>query len=269
MSFTEQFVINMNQVVAYEACMLLLIVGDDYFSYAVLDEDQNICELKRIYFGNTTVQQMDAVVNAHSIFNNSFAEIITAFDFNVNTLLPAHLNTGDNTALMYLNNAGPKDHIINEIVAEWELSNIYAVPYQLLNWVVHHFPSSKFWHVQSIYLKAINTKSSEDLIYLDVKDKKFNLTVVKGGKLQLAQSYKYTSPEDVLFYLLKVCESFDLQQEKVQLYICGLIDEGSALFKLLYDYFLNIFIKNATWKQGKEYPAHYFTLLNQLASCAS
>jgi hypothetical protein len=52
--------------------------------------------------------------------------------------------------------------------------------------------------------------------------------------------------------------------------LSGLIDKQSALYKELYQYFINIEFSEAGWNMaGTEYPAHFFTSLNDLAQCVS
>lgn len=265
----EQFNIKRDSEISTSDCGLVLLVGSDYFSYAIHDEENNLRELKRFSFPKTSIEKLDEVLAANPVLNEVFETIITAFDFNTNTLLPVDLNTGDNTPLLYLNESGQQDHIIHEVVKEWDVSNVYSIPYDLLNWVLTHFPSSKFWHAQSLQIKNAPKGFNDGNINLELLDKRFNVTVSKGEQLLLAKDYTYSSPADVLFYLLKICETYGLSQEAVQLNVSGLIDKNSKLFQTLYDYFLNIELKAASWKQSDEYPAHYFTILNQLALCES
>lgn len=264
----EQFVIKSESSIDCQPDELALLVGNDYFSYAIFVND-HLCELKRYYLKHTSVDQLNGILQANDALNAPFSKITTAFDYTANTLLPVDFNTGDNTPLLYLNNAGQQDHLIHEVVSDWELANIYAVPYELLNWVLTHFPSSKFWHAQSIQLKNAAKGMANGCIDLNVRDKNFSVTVTRHDQLLLAQTYCYSAPADVLFYLFKICEVFLLHQETVQLNISGLIDKQSVLYKTLYDYFLNITFKEALWQQAGEYPAHYFTLLNQVALCES
>ena len=265
----EQFVIKSDNTVSISSCTLALLAGNDYFSYAIYSDDNNLHELKRFYLQQTTAGKLSEIINANPVLNEGFGDIVTAFDFDTNTLLPVDLNTGDNTPLLYLNEAGQQDHIIHEVVKEWGLANVYSIPYDLLNSVLTHFPSSKFWHAQSVQMKHAGKNIQEGCINLELRDKRFNVTVSKEDQLLLAKTYSYNAPADVLFYLLKICEIFGLDQETVQLGISGLIDRNSALFKTLYDYFIHISFKEASWQQTGEYPAHYFTLLNRLALCES
>jgi hypothetical protein len=110
--------------------------------------------------------------------------------------------------------------------------------------------------------------TEEGNMYVDFRPDDFTVLLVKSSRLLLAQTYTYSTPEDVVYYLLKICAQLGLSQQELQLQVSGLIDSDSALYKELYQYFLNIEFRESGW-QGNEYPAHFFTTLNDLARCAS
>ena len=94
--------------------------------------------------------------------------------------------------------------------------------------------------------------------------------LVINGELQILQSYRYKTPEDVVFHILNVCENFEVKDVGLQLF--GMIEKDSALFRELHKYFLNIHFGvlpgNCNYAEGiKEFPAHYFSHLFSLAPC--
>jgi hypothetical protein len=95
--------------------------------------------------------------------------------------------------------------------------------------------------------------------------------VKKGGALQLAQIYQYTTPLDVAYYLLKIVAAFGFNQSQVYLVLSGLIDEKSALYKELQSYFIQLHFSRPQQLAlpESELPAHFFTSIYNLAACAS
>jgi hypothetical protein len=89
--------------------------------------------------------------------------------------------------------------------------------------------------------------------------------------VQLAQVYAYKTPLDVVYFLLKICYEFALDQSEVFLILSGLIDQDSAMYAELYNYFLNLHFAQAPLFSLPEndYPHHYFTSLYNLAACVS
>ena len=97
----------------------------------------------------------------------------------------------------------------------------------------------------------------------------FRVLVVKGKQILLAQMYTYTAPMDVLYYLLKIGKEFQIDQQEVALVLSGFIDEDSALYKEMYNYFSDVSFKPSSVNTLSEtnYPQHFFTSLNNLVAC--
>jgi hypothetical protein len=89
----------------------------------------------------------------------------------------------------------------------------------------------------------------------------------------MAQTFSYITPADVIYYLVKICHEFGFTQQAIRLAVSGLIEKESALYKELVHYFLNIRFREPSWQAPVEgeaqYPAHFFTSLNDLALCES
>ncbi len=138
------------------------------------------------------------------------------------------------------------------------------------NWTSKQFAAGKFWHQYSVAIKNLKATDEAGYLIVDFRTDDFTIFVAANNKLLLAQTFVYTTPEDVLFQLLKICEQFSLSQKTVVLSLAGMIDQQSALYKELHQYFLHIEFRNASWNiPDDEYPAHFFTSLNDLAQCAS
>src|SRR5205814_6155262 len=133
---------------------------------------------------------------------------------------------------------------------------------------------SNFWHIYSIILKNGIQKNESGRLIVDFKTDSFCAVATKGDSLLLAQIFSYTRSGDVLYWLLKICEQLSLSQAEVNVILSGLIDKQSAVFKELYQYFLNVEfapVENDIRMSGdfEEYPVHFFSSLYKLASCVS
>ncbi|GAB3019755.1 hypothetical protein GCM10027051_26000 [Niabella terrae] len=265
----EQFDIRESADIEPEDSYLAMQLGRYHFSFCIYDPiAQQLLQLKRYHFDFLNTDILDQIMVANPILEGSFDKIMTALDFGISALLPQALSTGDSTPLMYLEQADPQDHVIREYLDDQKITHLYTVPFNILNWMVQHFPSSGFLHAYSVRIKNIKNAGAPGIISIDVQSEAFSCIVVKESTLQLARTYTYGSPEDMVFYLLKIAASFGLSQETVQLEISGLIDADSKLYKAVYDYFLNVTFKQVQWiDRISGLPAHYFTSLNELTIC--
>jgi len=267
----EQFNILGTEEIYTESCCLAIQLNNGSFSFCIYEPEENrLLQLKRYRFDNLTTDTLDTILAQNAILEQPFHKIITSLDFGFNALLPEAMSKGDLTFLMYLEHADQQDHVITELIEGRGITNVYTTPPSILTWMVHNFPSSDYLHALSVAIGTVNNTPEEGLLRLYISEKSFDVVVFKGASLLLAKKYTYTVQEDVVFYLLKICEIYGLSQEKAELQISGLIDEDSALYKTIYDYFLLISLKQATWNDViSGLPAHYFTSLNELILCGS
>jgi hypothetical protein len=113
----------------------------------------------------------------------------------------------------------------------------------------------------------------QDRLLVNIHTDEFSFIAIKENKLLIAQTHLYASPEDICYYLLKTCHQFSLSQEQVLVSVSGLIEKESQLYRELYQFFIHVAFREPGWTlpaTGEhDYPAHFFTTLNDLARCAS
>ena len=253
--------------------ILSMRIGERHYSYAVTGRAG--AELHSLgYFTNEEITSdvLSKIFSDRQDLRNSFQEVQVSYDHPGSVLVPLSLYDAGAAksvlSIMYGNIIGSS--VISEPLNEWQLYNIYAVPNDVHDWVSRMFPSYKYRHSYTLSVGRLPADPS-DHILVDFTTDEFSFIVLKEGKLQIAQTLSYSSPEDILYHLLKACNQFSLSRGEIQLYISGLIEKESQLFRELYQYFLYTEFREPAWKMpdNHEYPAHFFTSLNDLAQCAS
>ena len=126
-------------------------------------------------------------------------------------------------------------------------------------------------HAYTPSLKVFNGFSAPSQIDVYFGIRHFRVLVKKDNHIQLAQTYSYKNPLDVVYYLLKICYEVGLEQTEISVVLSGLIDENSAMFSELHSYFMNLHFAEAPAYSVPEndFPGHYFTSLYNLAACVS
>jgi hypothetical protein len=248
-------------------------VGARHFSYSVSDHSSG--ELKQLvyYSGNELDEHfLQQLLTSHSELSAPYYQVLVCFDHTQNTFVPLkHYNHEDASVhLKTLFDVNGGYTVVSESVPEWQMYNIYAVPAQVYEWFRRKYMAARVWHQGSIGIKKLNISTSPAQMLVDFRIDDFTVMAFERNNLLLAQSYNYSTPEDVLYQLLKICGQLGFSTESVQVALSGLIDRESALYKDLYLYFLHAGFRDAEWKvDSKDYPAHFFTSLNDLARCAS
>jgi hypothetical protein len=254
--------------------VLAVRTGEKHFGFAVTSPSGN--ELYRLaWYTDTSMEQdtLQEIYQSHPELGGEFSKVIVCFDHPQSVLVPqVYYNIDEAPALLRtLYGTLNQDLLMTEYVQDWQIQNVYSAPKETTDWISRHFGHSERFHTYTVGLKTSGTTDAQDVLAVDIRPDNFSLLVTRSNRLLLAQTYQYATPADVLYYLLNACRQFSFTQETVQLELSGLITQESALYRELYSYFLNIEFRQSDWSiQGEQqYPAHFFTSLNDLVRCAS
>ncbi len=252
--------------------VLSIRLGAKHCCFAVTNKTgSEIYQLAYITIENWNEEERANLFELYPDLGGMYYEVLIAFDFPESSLVPMKSvhNDDPGTILKAMYGINGLSSVISESVTGWQLNNIYALPADLKVWIQHKFPSARYWHQYSIGVRHSIASSASGTLLVDFRKDDFVLIVTGRNNILLAQTYEYSTPEDVLYALIKICKQFSLSREEVELQLSGLVDKQSALYKELYQYFINIHFRNATWHTDSDYPAHFFTSLNDLALCVS
>ena len=205
--------------------------------------------------------------------NNRYYQTAIGYDSNESVQIPSVVYKYEDGQLNLDATFGKSVHttVVSENVPGWNLYNVYRLPSDLHSAISWKFLSAKSWSIHSVWLKGHASKNDEAMI-IDFKTDEFSVVILKNSKLLLAKTYSYTSPEDVLYYLLKCCRQLNLSQQTVKISLAGLIEKDSAVYRELYKYFINLEFESlsAEVKLSEAltvHPEHYFSSISKLAAC--
>jgi hypothetical protein len=247
---------------------LLLEVGQDYCCYAFLDRDSKTFGLIRYFSFDEfeAEEKLGTIING--INDQHFEKIIVCSAFVQALLVPQQYFKHDQsvTAAVY---DSVSHQQLNDAVPEWQMVNSYSLPATLYEKITKRFSTAQFFHAYTPALKIYNGFVAADQVDIHFTTGYFRILVKKGQQVHLAQTYSYKTPLDVVYYLLKICYEFKLEQSEVFLIVSGLIDQDSAMYHELHNYFLNLHFAQAPAYSLPEtgHPHYYFTSLYNLAAC--
>ncbi len=253
--------------------VLSIQVGEKHCGIAITNKSADrLYEL--LYYGTDelTANPIPLIIDRHEELKNNFYKVLISFDYPQSILTPVQYFKTDDAGLLLRSLYGVNGTaiVVSEKVEDWDLYNLYAVPKELHEWTNRHFAAGNYWHKYSVHLKMLPAIEENGSLLVDFRTEDFTIIAAAGKKLLLAQTFPYSAPEDVLYQLLRISEQFGLSQETVDLSLSGLIDQQSALYKELHQYFIHLGFRAAGWNAGvQEFPSHFFTSLNDLARCAS
>ncbi len=248
--------------------MFLFELGRDYCSYGFMETaSQSFRSVGYISF-----DEFDAVKELGTILDDLKLEHVGRVVISsscARALMIPHKYFNSDYSLLDAIYDLPSSRHLHDRIAEWQMVTIYAIPENIYSLLRSRFPSSEFVHAYTSTLKMGNPVEGADQISIDFTTSYFRIMVKKGSHLQLAETYAYKTPLDVVYYLLKICYEFGLDQKNTYLVVSGLVDPDSALFKELHHYFLNLHlapVPGIEIPEGK-HPHYYFSSLYNLAAC--
>ncbi|MGZ5191027.1 MAG: DUF3822 family protein [Flavisolibacter sp.] len=249
---------------------LLLEIGEDYCCYALLDNSSKSFQLIRYISFNEFEAESKLGDILHGFVGKDFKKVVICSAYAQALLVPQKIfKPNDRLESIIYDTIGHSQ--FNDQVAEWQIVNSYSIPTSLHDRILDQFPSVVFFHAYTPSLKIYNGFVASDQVDIHFTTQNFRVLVKKDQQVHLAQTYSYKTPLDVVYYLLKICYEFELEQSEVFLIVSGLVDQDSAMYHELHNYFLNIHFAQAPAYSlpETEHPHYYFTSLYNLAACVS
>jgi Protein of unknown function (DUF3822) len=211
----------------------------------------------------------------HPELNVSFYQVLVCYDHPESSMVPVKYFKQEDAGrlLKALYGVNAEATVLVDPVDQWELYNVFAVPKEVHDRMIRKFAFGKYLHQYTLAINNMSLKHAGGDLQVDFRKEDFTVLATKGNNFLLAKSYFYSTPADVLYCLLKICRQFGLSQQEVQIDLSGLVDQQSALFRELDQYFLHMAFRKSAWaisaSNDSPDPAHFFTSLNELSRCAS
>jgi len=250
---------------------LLVEVNPHAFTYVLLNQ-RNMSPLTVKHFqleigkDSSLADTLREILASDPLLRRPVKETLVIYNFPECSLVPEPLFSMDNNREIIdtLHGDLQKGLILSEKIPWWELFNIYRISPDLHQLLQNSFTAGKYWHYYSL---------PEDCIKVIFYSDKMVALFVRGGRVQLVQTFLYQDTKDVIYHLLNSCRQLGLDQENVKLLVGGLIDRQSTLSAELHKYFLRLQFEEIDESikitdELKELPLHYFSSILKIAVCA-
>ncbi len=254
---------------------LLIEIGEDSVSLLWYQQKPFVVKGLSVHHfeaGQDTVAQLTSLLEGNQDIRST---IDTTVSYNVKELVlipDAYFKENNAEAVVKLifgEREGAAYHI--ESIPNQGLKLVYRIPAGIAKVVNACLPTATWQHSVSKEIGGSNFGTS---LYCIVSTQYVKLILHKDDQLQIVQQFGYTVPEDVLYYLVHTCQQHGLDPANTPLRLCGMIDKDSPLYRLIYQYFAQtVFTETPPSAmeetEMKTFPAHYFSHLTALATCAS
>ena len=233
---------------------LSIQLGVYHFSYCLLNTTTFTYDYIKKYpltYKDNTATEITEIINNDAILKADFSSQSIAFVNFPSTLVPDKMYKKEEAESLLAFNTKVIGTVLADNIISQKAYLIYSVPKSILTIVSNFFPKAKYKAQESILIQQyseLNTEKKKAYLYLN--EQKVSITIFNGDKLIFNNSFKYTSKEDLLYYVLFSFEQLKLSPDSIDTTVFGTIEDTDESFSLMYEYIRNI-------KLGKR--PHQFT----------
>ncbi len=255
---------------------LFFVIGDKHCCFGILENSSQALQQVTYYILDGRNEfALDEVFEKHPELNATFNETKVSYYYPEALLSPSHISNFENAEAMLDSLYGPSfNQVINsENIGEWQINNSYAIPEKIHQFLCNKYRQGKFFHEYSVVLRKLLTETGHtDSLIIDFIPDQFAVYVIQNGQFKFAQKQDYKNAEDLIYFLVKLCDQFSIDRQKIKLLISGLIDKDSGIFNSLQQYFIDIEFRKMRREIKMDEnihnePAHYFVSLFNLSTC--
>lgn len=259
---------------AKDVSCLSLYIDNEVFEYALIKAgSKEVATIVSVSLASLSVNKSNADKVKHLILHHKLnsmekVNVFISLGNSTYTIVPSVFAVkGNEASLLNFSNTKNADVVRNEKFKDMQF--IYGADPELISLLEKEFKNAVIRHSGSAAIELFfsNPSLKNADVWINIEAASFELLAGKGKKLLFYNRFDFSGNEDVLYYLLFMMEQYQLDSEKIRLYLSGNIEAGNSLYNLLKKYIRHIsFAVNAVRFADAEWklPEHAcFTLLNQ------
>lgn len=198
------------------------------------------------------LQQIEKLYEQEPFLMEADPEVIVLFSNELYSFVPEPLFSEENASdyLKYNTKILETDYVAHDLLEEQQVVNVY-IPYtNINNFFFEKYGEFEYRHCISFlaeqFLKLNVDQKGDPHVYLYCYTGGYDLIVINDSKLILANSFKCSTKEDFIYYLLFTAEQLALDPNTLQLVLLGKITQDSDYYQMAYTYIKEIdFLKTS------------------------
>ena len=253
----------------------------DGFSFCIIDKNTNEVNLiQNIPFENNSstpekhLKNIEKIYKTEDLLSKNYDSVNISHVNELATFVPKPLFDPNhiNSYIKYSSKTYKNDYIVYDEIENHDMFNVFIPFVNINNFLLEKYGSFEYKHFSSILVEnLLNTYkfSERPHLFVDLHDQHFEIVAIADNKLVLYNSFKYTTKEDFIYYILFTAEQLNFNPEKFELVLSGSIIKDDAFYKIAYDYVRNISLLENRSKYTfsdnftEEIKREFYTLLNQ------
>jgi len=219
--------------------------GIDYFE-----------KLEKVDLTRLSYQRVDIAIASHKI-------TVAPHNFLENDYAPGIVSTAFPVS--------PDEEILTEPVFDPGPVIALIIPHYIPEFSTRIFPGASLRSAAAVFVKGVLRKHSRFItrqVFINIHPGFFEITVIQGLRLVYLNAFRYSSPSDILYYVIFVLEQLGFTPSEEYVTLMGDISENSIIYNQLQMYCKSIrFIEQPEGLEyGQEFEKiimhNHFILLN-------
>jgi len=248
---------------------LIIEIGNSEFTFVILQE-KTFTALATYQIA--TVNELNDLLASENLLHHNFSKVDVVYNNKESVLVPTVLYSSNatNSYIELIYGDTFKGQLKTDFIYKHAIQNIYKIEYTIQKAMFTKFPSATISHQYS--LLPDSTGLSGTKLFIVFYQNKFSVLCCKQNQLQVIQQFEYANAHDVTYYLLAIAEQYTLDVNEVELQLCGMINENSALYNELHKYFKHLSFQPLPdvfdyVDDIQALPSHYFAHTFLFAAC--
>ncbi|MFN0049298.1 MAG: DUF3822 family protein [Cytophagales bacterium] len=153
--------------------------------------------------------------------------------------------------------------------------NIFAAEQELIDWFKKIYPNKlvEVLHHTSTMMEGVlqySTENEAKSVFVNIEDSIATIAVRDNNAMIFINNFKFTTPNDLLYFILFTYDELDLNTETIPMVLMGNIHKNSDYYSRIYKYIRNITFSRRPqgikfgYKFDEITDHHYFGLYNTI-----
>ncbi|MCK0131251.1 DUF3822 family protein [Flavobacteriaceae bacterium F08102] len=264
-----------------ENCHLSIQFSLDGFSFCVLNKMtqrfEALCEYRFNEVNNNPqklLTNIKSVYQKQDLLEKTFSSVNVIHVNDLACLVPKVLFDENFTSeyVSYNNKVFKHDYVVSDEIKNHDIISVFIPFVNVNNFLIDQYGGFEYKHHATVLVEkllGIYKFSLVPHVFVHLRENHFEMIVIADKKLQLYNTFKHTSKEDFIYYILFTVEQLKLNPEKFELVLFGSITKEDEYFSIAYKYIRNVSLLENRSKYEfdpmftEEDKRNYFSLLNQ------
>lgn len=206
---------------------------------------------------------------------NDFKKVNLLIDNNTNTFVPKeYFNEENKEKHLKILSRDSVPHINTDELQSINAVNIYSLKEDTAKLTSQFSEKINVFHSATILIESLmkefSERNPEIRAFVNVKNNKYELTIINNSNLIFHNYFNFNTKEDFLYFILFTFEQLKIDNETIPLYFMGFIEEKSPIMELCARYIRNIrfFNRNNNLNYSNELDSipyyYYYTLYSSI-----